>query len=308
MTDAIAGPYHRRVRRMLLALGVGLAAGCGGSGTAVQPDPSVQEREQATKALRQRNQELAAQVRELSARLALGEAELRELRATRACDDGKTSETVRIRSKQGRPDAGGDLPWETPDEAHEGDGPRPVLRLYGTRRVGGSRDPGPVPQVPEGLPDRLPVAPMPGTPVASAVTPTGAAGAETRSQGEHVDEVGVAYREGLDLIRQQRFAEAEARFAGIVSRHPRHRRVSDASYWRAEALYALRRYEEALRAFARVLKDHAGSPRAGEAMFKMGLCEKRLGRPVRARALFERVQRDYPGTVAARMAAQEDPS
>jgi tol-pal system protein YbgF len=286
---------------VLLVASVGLAAGCGGAGSAVQPDAAPQEQTRAAEALRQRNQELAAQVRELRARLALGEAELRELRSEHACDEERPK-TVRIRPSGGSAAKPQALPWEggEPDDGR----PRPVLRLYGQR----ASEPGPVPEVPEGLPDRLPVAPLPDAPAAWGPS-HGATPTAPPSEGAGTEDgVREAYRAGLALIQRQQFAEAATRFASLLERHPRHAVVPDALYWRAEALYALRRYEEALHAFTTVVRDHGGSPRRGEAMFKMGLCEKRLGRPRRARAIFERVQHDFPGTVAARMAAQEDPS
>jgi tol-pal system protein YbgF len=302
---------------VLLLCCVGLTVGCGASGAAARRDAATQEQEaqdQAMQALRQRNQELAAQVRELDARLALGDAELRELRAERAQGAGGVRETIRI---QGRGVAG-NTPGEPVREEPQGElepeprGSRPVLRLYGTRRAGGDRNLGPVPQVPPGLPDRLPVVPLPegsmsGEGAAPAAGEDGASVASPEGAGQ-VDAGVRAYREALALVQRQAFSEAEARFARFPERFPGHARVADAMYWRAEVLYALKRYAEALEVFVRVVSDRRAAPRVAESLFKMGLCEKRLGRPERARALFERVQREFPDTVAATMAAQEDAS
>jgi tol-pal system protein YbgF len=289
---------------VLLVCSFGLAAGCAGPRAAVPGAEEAGPPGAEVSSLRQENHALQARLRELEARLALAAAELSDLRA-RSGRGGVDGETIRIGSDSGqRSQNGPAMAWEEPvPEA----GPRPVLRLHGRRDGPGGAELLPVPGVPPGLPERLPVAPIPSAEGPEHEVQAWSAGGAPAPSSE-VDPATRAYREALASVRDQRFAEAEGALQAFLTHHPGHALTPDALYWLGEVLYALRHYDRALAAFGRVTRDFSRSTRVPEAMFKMGLCEKRLGRPQRARSLFDQVRQSFPGTVSARMAAQEDAS
>jgi tol-pal system protein YbgF len=292
------------VRRVLLVCSFGLAAGCAGPRAAAPGAEEAGPPAADVSSLRKENQALQGRLRELEARIALADAELSDLRA-RSGHGGLEGETVRIGSDAGRrPQDGPTMVWEEPASEV---GPRPVLRLHGRSEGSGSAELLPVPGVPPGLPDRLPVAPLPSGEGPHHEVQAWSAGSAPAPSSES-DPATRAYREALASVRDQRFAEAEGALQAFLTQHPGHALTPDALYWLGEVLYALRHYDRALAAFGRVTRDFSRSTRVPEAMFKMGLCEKRLGRPQRARSLFDQVRQSFPGTVSARMAAQEDAS
>lgn len=304
------------MRTVLFACGLGLLAGCGASGAAARPgadDAAESTRKAELEELRQRHAEQAARLREVEGRRALAQAEVEELRAARAAQEDRSRETVRIgRDRDGgadRPDA----PVVDEPPPSKGDPNRPVLRLYGKRSDAKGRSGSPlepVPEVPEGLPDRLPVAELPEEQEPSAGPEDDAAwpalpGDEPPAKRDPAVE---AYRRALALVRDQKFSEAERQLGAFLERYASHPYADHARYWRAETLYALRDYPRALDAFGLVVERREPAARVPDALLKMALCHKRMGRPARARALFERVREAFPDTVAARLAAQENAS
>ncbi|MFW6067643.1 MAG: tetratricopeptide repeat protein [Myxococcota bacterium] len=317
MTEWIASPYDLPVRVLLSVCAAGLIGGCGASGAASGEKAQTaadRAREAEVASLKREKAEQAARMREIEGRLALAQAELEELRGRETAPPFER-DTVRIGADDGGDDdaraaeADEDAEWEEREPSSSRD--RPVLRLYGNKPRPTAEPVPEVPDVPEGLPNRLPVARLPdGDPLGGVSAPVEAppVRAEGAGGGPSADPGVRAYRVALAQVREREFEEAERSFRAFLARHASHSHAAHARYWHAEVLYALRRYPDALREFGRVVDRGAPADRVPEALFKMGLCHKRMGRPARARALFERVRREFPGTVAARLAAQEDAS
>lgn len=298
----------RSSQSAILALSVtgvlGSACGAGNEAPPVRDARAALEaRELET--LRERTQAQDAQIRELEGRLALAQAEMRDLRDARGRESGgEPQETVRIGSDAPTPDPNALLWDEEAWQEPETSGPRPVLRLYG-RAVASSDSAGALslPTAPPGVPDRLAVVPLPADEEIAAREETG-----PTEVGTGPDPVDARYRAALVLVRDRRYAEAAEALDGFVERHAGHPRWSDALYWLGVVQYAQRRYDRALLVFRRVSEGHRDSERAADAMLKMGMCHMRMGDAERARALFQRVRRQFPNSVAARMASQEDAS
>lgn len=258
-------------------------------------------------ALRERTEAQEERIRELEGRLALAQAEMRDLRDARARDSGgEPQETIRIGADTPTPEPN-DPPWdEEAWEEPQATGPRPVLRLYGRAiSVPDSAGALSLPTAPPGVPDRLAVVPLPADEEIALREQGGSPDTQTAPAPDPVD---ARYRAALVLVRDRRFAEAAEALSGFVERHASHPRWSDALYWLGVVQYAQRRYERALSVFRRVSEGHRDSERAADAMLKMAMCHLRMGDADRARALFHRVRREFPNSVAARMASQEDAS
>ena len=122
---------HRRLVATALALCLGTGCGAATRDTAVtEPRPSPED-EAELEALRERVTEQSQRVRELEGRLALAQAEARDVRDELAMRErAAPRETVRI-GDEPQPVDPHLPPWEDTEETEQDAGPRPVLRLYG---------------------------------------------------------------------------------------------------------------------------------------------------------------------------------
>jgi tol-pal system protein YbgF len=309
------------VTSVLLAL-----AGCAGS----SPPPRDARSEASAlparmAALEAQNEALEQEVRELEGRLALSQAEARDLREDASRIGSTHREVVRIGAAAAPPSTpvqpgttgeGGDE-WDEPeDEDDEADsGPRPLLQLYGTRSPIADEASAPLilPEPPPGVPSRLPIAALPGgeppePPVdfAPMYAPAPAGVATARTTPSPPSPVIERYQAALRLVRDRRYEDALTALDQFVTAHPRHPYTVNAVYWQGEVHYALRDYRHALAKFQEVVTRHPDTSKVPDSLLKMALCHRHIGNERRARALLLRVQREFPESVAARLSVQED--
>lgn len=147
------------------------------------------------------------------------------------------------------------------------------------------------------VPDLPPIEPVETAPIADAAK-------EPEPQITNID----AYRRGLQLVRDQRFAEALRELDAFAEAHPGHAYADNALYWCGEIHYLQREYTDALRYFERVEKLHPYGNKAPDALYRMGQIHARRGDMARARAYFDKVRELFPETAAARLALREDGS
>ncbi len=273
------------------ALALLALAACGarqGSVKTAQASRMVIEAEVAAlkKALVERDRTL----NQLENRLALLEAEQRQLRyaVAEAAPPVGIRETVRIGAEDANQPERAPPTFEAEPERQRSDN-RPVLRLVGEPTRERANEPMmPIPVVSE----RLPLAPLP-----EAMPSAGQAAAlDPRSH----------YRQAIDLVRQRAFGAALASLTDFLVRHPSDGRAPKVMFWRGEVLFAQREYTSALEAFESSLAREPKGAKAADALLKVGLCHKRLGAPERARDAMERLKAQFPQSDAARLAAQED--
>ena len=299
-----------RVGRQILCTflpSAALLAGACGAGTTPPPRaPTPDAQAEELVSLRARAESQEHRIRELEGMLALARAEARDLRSA---DVDRHAPSVRIGRDQPRIEP---LPLAAEEPAvNEDDGPRPVLRLYGSAARAGADGsvaaPLVLPPAPPGVPGRLPIAPLPGE---TELPPPilGASVLPTEPVPTPPDAGETAYRAALLRLRDRQLAEAEVLLSRFLEHFAAHPRKVDALYWRGVVRYAARRYELALHDFRGIVDGHARSERAPDAMLKMAMCHQHMGDTGHARVLFERVRREYPNSVAARMASQEDAS
>ncbi|MEM9193648.1 MAG: tol-pal system protein YbgF [Myxococcota bacterium] len=272
-------------------------------------DPSQALRRQI-ETLRESGEDARLRAEELESQLALARAEVRDLRDE--LDGAPAPEVVRIGAT-----SGDDEGWQEPaqselvevnaPEPSEPSGPRPVLRLYGTRV---DDDLAALPFA-GGEGPALPVAPVAALPDAPAQGPgLGPILTSVQSQPRPARPAQTSgdsgYRQALQLVRDRRFDEALVALNSFLREHPRHPYVPNATYWRGEVHYARRAYREALQEFQRMIDRFPEGAKVPDALLKIALCHRRMGQAAHASRVFERLHRDHPGSVAARMAAQEE--
>lgn len=272
------------VNRTLWVSGLLLAAGCGASSTAeLPPRTAADVAEAEVDDLKAQASEQERELRMVKSQLALAQAEARDLRE-QTTDYRKP--TVRIGSSEPETFA----PVYTPDARD--DGPRPVLRLYGS---GGDL---PIEQlgVTSGAVPDLPT---------STSEPRGPSPATIFAGDQPAEQ---AYRVGLQLVRDQRFDDALRVFVEFAERHATHVYADNALFWQGEILYLRNEYDRAVQAFERVQKLHPNGNKVPDAIYKVGLIRLKQGDAAGAKRSFDEVKKRFPATAAARLAAREDRS
>lgn len=270
-------------------------------------------------------------IRELESRLAMRDAEVRDLReevdqqASEAAEELAASRpSLRIRAAEPEPDAAHGAEPATPEPEHAEDEPRVVLRLYGpppafagelppvattvdlgTGTPGAMRAPLYLPAPPPAGLGRLPVfatsgamepvPPIPEQPVYVVASPA-----------PRVDGSVAEYQAALQLVSARRFEDAFAALSAFLRAHPDHSYADNAMYWRAETLYARRDFRGAELELGEMVRRFPQGNKVSDALLRLGFCRQRQGDPEGARQYFRRVVAGFPGSVAARLASRED--
>lgn len=112
------------------------------------------------------------------------------------------------------------------------------------------------------------------------------------------------YRAAFELIKEQRYEEAEMAFQQFLQTFPDSDNAPNAQYWLAESYYVRQRFDEALSSFEIVIRQYPASSKVADALLKTGYCNYELRRWDTARTALNRVQADFPDTTAARLAGQ----
>ncbi len=273
------------------ALGLLALSACGArQGTASTATSSRTSLQADVAALKQALVERDRTLNQLENRLALLEAEQRQLRYAVAEAEPAPGihETVRIGATKKEQGAAQLPPAFEPEPEKKRAEYRPVLRLVGERHRDSSEPMMPVPVVRE----RLPLAPlpeaMPFVPESAPVDPS------------------THYKQAIELVRQREFGAALSSLTDFLARYPADGRAPKVMFWRGEVLFAQREYARALEAFESSLTREPKGDRAADALLKVGLCHKRLGAADRAKVALERLKTQFPQSDAARLAAQED--
>lgn len=259
------------------ALCSALSGACGHGAGAGEGDARLTKATAQLERMGQEARKRERRIAQLESRLALLEAEQRELRYSLAETRGPLRETVRIGAHV-REAAGAEDRAEAKARSS-----RPILRIDGRGRSRGPLQP--VPTVSE----RLRVAPLPAAP--SGGTPQSAKD---------------AYRRALGMLKERQFKEAAGAFNRFLVRYPGDKRGPLAMFWRGEALFATQQYARAIEAFEGSMARSPKGQRAPDALWKIAVCHKRLGASKRARSALERLKTQFPESDAARQASRED--
>lgn len=130
----------------------------------------------------------------------------------------------------------------------------------------------------------------------------GAAGAGAAAAGGGNDQQ--AYQLALGLLREGRYAEAEAAFSAFLGDYPYSDLRDNAQYWQAEALYVTKKFNNALVGFQKVITDYPQSRKLPDAWLKVGYCNFELARWDDARKALATAARQFPDTSAGKLAQE----
>lgn len=113
-----------------------------------------------------------------------------------------------------------------------------------------------------------------------------------------------AYDQGLELFRNNRFAEAIAAFQAFNRTYPRSTLVPSAQYWIGNSLYATRDYRGAIAAQRQLITQYPDSAKASDALLNIATAQSDLGELQAARATLQEVVAKYPNSEAGVKAKQ----
>lgn len=263
-----------------MVVGFSTLIGCGAAG----PQAGVRSASDAADVveLRAEIEAQADEIRLLRGQLALARAEVQEVR----------SEAPRL-SERGDPNGPAAKgkgprvpPWlAEPVTVSTADGNEEVLQVFEGARLSTTSDVPDLPDVPE-LPEFIDEAVLASPPP--------------------VDTSVEAYRQGLALIREQRFDEGLRALDSFLEDNPHHSYADNALFWRGEIHYLQGRYPEARRAFETIEKQHPHGNKLPDALYRLGQIHARQGNREEANAYFAKLRREFPDTAAARLALRED--
>ena len=113
-----------------------------------------------------------------------------------------------------------------------------------------------------------------------------------------------SYQAAFDLLKTQRYPEAQAAFSQFLSGYPDSEMRGNAQYWLAETYYVTKAFSEALGHFQTVISDYPTTRKVPDAWLKVGFCQYELQRWDEARVALNTVVARFGDTTAAKLASQ----
>ncbi len=104
------------------------------------------------------------------------------------------------------------------------------------------------------------------------------------------------YNRAFNLIKQRKYAEAEAEFKAFISRYPKSALSGNAQYWLGETYFARKQDKKAADAFLRGYTRFRTSAKAPDSLLKLGITLARLGQKEAACSAFDEMRIEFPRT------------
>jgi len=104
------------------------------------------------------------------------------------------------------------------------------------------------------------------------------------------------YNRAFGMIKQRKYAEAEAEFKAFISRYPKNALSGNAQYWLGETYFARKQDKKAADAFLRGYTRFRTSAKAPDSLLKLGITLARLGQKDAACSAFDEMRIEFPRT------------
>jgi tol-pal system protein YbgF len=111
-----------------------------------------------------------------------------------------------------------------------------------------------------------------------------------------------AYQKAFDLLKEGRYAKANAALKGFLQKYPQGAYAGNAQYWLGESNYVTRQFEQAVVEFKKVLNTYPDSNKVPDAMLKLGYTHYELAQFTEARDILSQLKQRAPKSTAARLA------
>lgn len=113
------------------------------------------------------------------------------------------------------------------------------------------------------------------------------------------------YDEAYALYRDNKYAEAQARFKEYVDRYPDTALADNAIFWIGEAYYDQGQYEQAILQYDRVVQKYPGGDKVASSLLKQAFSFAAMGDNVSARILLKKVMQEHAGSEQALIAKKK---
>jgi len=124
-----------------------------------------------------------------------------------------------------------------------------------------------------------------------------AGGEQTAATGPYALEGATAdeqYQYAFDLLRQNKYGDAEQALRTFVDQYPEHPLAGNASYWLGETFYVRQDYDNAALTFAEGFQKYPQSGKAPDSLLKLGMSLAALGETGDACKAFGELSSRYP--------------
>jgi tol-pal system protein YbgF len=136
----------------------------------------------------------------------------------------------------------------------------------------------------------------------SAAAPAAVSAPESAREWRSPEEM---YEYAVGQVKGGNPKKGRETLSAFAAKHPDHKLVPNALYWKGEAFYAEKDYENAILSFQDVVDKYPGEDKASDAMYKQGLSFLALKDGKNARVLLELVRTKYPKSKAAELAKKK---
>jgi tol-pal system protein YbgF len=122
-------------------------------------------------------------------------------------------------------------------------------------------------------------------------------GEQTATTGPYALEGATAdeqYQYAFDLLRQNKYGDAEQALRTFVDQYPEHPLAGNASYWLGETFYVRQDYDNAALTFAEGFQKYPQSGKAPDSLLKLGMSLAALGESSDACKAFGELKSRYP--------------
>jgi tol-pal system protein YbgF len=102
------------------------------------------------------------------------------------------------------------------------------------------------------------------------------------------------YQYAFDLLRQNKYGDAEQALRTFVDQYPEHPLAGNASYWLGETFYVRQDYDSAALTFAEGFQKYPQSGKAPDSLLKLGMSLAALGETGDACKAFGELKSRYP--------------
>jgi tol-pal system protein YbgF len=112
------------------------------------------------------------------------------------------------------------------------------------------------------------------------------------------------YKKAFNLLKENKYDEAEKEFAKFIEKNPNHRLAGNAQYWLAETFYVRGNMEEAMKQFAYGYKTYKDSAKAVDNLLKLGITLGATGKTEDACITFNELETNHnplPKTITNRI-------
>lgn len=117
---------------------------------------------------------------------------------------------------------------------------------------------------------------------------------ETALETNKVETEKDQYDTALALLKNDKFAEAEEKFAKFIEQHPKSTLKENAVFWHAETFYRREDFSQAAIFYLKSYKEYPKGPKAADSLFKLSLSLGSINKLKEACSIIDKLEAEFP--------------